>query len=141
MPTLRELAASLEEGEAAAARQLAAPEPRAISSGSAVAIGRTRRPVKEYAILDSDLSQLTSSGRLTTLCGSLASGSLAFASSCWLQLQGAGIDPIHQGRIEMGQWFGLAGAAIFGAIAAWQLWTEHTLIQQIRRTSVDITTP
>jgi len=107
-------------------------------TGSFTEVKRTSRPVMEYVLLDSDLTTLSTSGRLTAVGASLSLGCFGFASSCWLQLQATGLDPVHLGEVQMGEWAGIVGGLIFGGLALWGVITEETLIRKIRRTSAEL---
>ena len=110
--------------------------------GSHVEIERTRRPVKQYAVLETDLGQLAASSLLTSTFGAFSSYYFSFSASCWVALQGANtsaLDPLQVGRLTMGQEWGSNLGKVFAVLAVLALGWGGALIWQIRRTSTPIT--
>jgi hypothetical protein len=118
----------------AATRRRRSPDPL----GSHVVVERTTRPVKQYAILDTDLANLSGNGTLTTLLFGLSTLAFGFAGSCWLLRLERTLDAVTAARVETAEAAGIAGGVVFFALTLVFVVREQTLIRRIRKTSVEI---
>ncbi len=103
--------------------------------GSAVNVEATRRGVRQYAVLESELDSLANSTTWTTLFGALSSLALSFGGSCWLAEWSAQLSDLQRPVIALAKVLGLVVGLVFAALAAWSFRSTQSLLKEIRSSS------